>query len=394
MPQAKKPKAPHAEHETLITAASSTFDLLQQFRVLFHPYIVEPPENPIANPPNSLDVLYTAATLLKAQTTKLSLLILNKPFTPTAIRKVIADITISCLPAMMSAVQLCRPEKYGQVMHLAAKARVFQVFTELQNMMKEIIDQARSHTQRRGSTSSTGSFGPMSSRDSLASTGIVWEACDSIMALQRIGLHGLLVEKAREYREQLEDAIEELKDFRDGAEITNQEEEEQVEGSDDENESHDSFDVPTKLPADRDDIKAVLAVSIKQLILISTLYQALLKRRLKNFPYKIASNRPEDEAARQAFRIQDSLMGMLQWIPEATDELAGAIYELDFEDSRQSLEHVCQSARDAIRLVANNWNGEEDEFTVWQRKWLEWSETFANELASQSMWSQVANEVL
>ena len=91
-------------------------------------------------------------------------------------------------------------------------------------MMKEVIDQARSHTERRGSTSSAGSSGPIS-RDSLASTGIVWECCDSIMALQRIGLHGLLVEKAREYREQLEDAIEELKDFRDGAEIHNQDEE-------------------------------------------------------------------------------------------------------------------------------------------------------------------------
>lgn len=383
MSQAKKTKAAKAEHESLIITASNTFDLLQQFRSLFTPYIVEAPADAVANPPNSLDVLYTAATLLKAQTTKLSLLILNKPFTPTAIRKVITDITTSCIPAMMSAVQLCRPEKYGQVMHLAAKARVFQVFAELQNMMKEVLDQAKSHTERRGSNSSAGSSG-VTSRDSLASTGIVWQSCDSIMALQRIGLHGLLVEKAREYREQLEDAIEELKDFRDGAEIHEHEEEDNVEGSDEENASHDSFDVPAKLPADRDDIRTVLAVSIKQLILISTLYQALLKRRLKNFPYKQASNRPEDEAARHAFSIQDSLMGMLQWIPEATDELAGAIYELDYEDARQSLEHVCQSARDAIRLVANSWTGEEDEFTVWQRKWLEWSDTFARELVDGS----------
>jgi len=378
-------KAVKAEFESLVATASSTFDLLQQFRALFTPYIVEEPENAVANPPNSLDVLYTAATLLKAQTTKLSLLILNKPFTPTAIRKVITDVTTSCIPAMMSAVQLCRPEKYGQVMHIAAKTRVFQVFAELQNVMKEVIDQAQSHTKRRNSSSSTSSTG-MSSRDSLASTGIVWQCCDSIMALQRVGLHGLLVEKAREYREQLEDAIEELKDFRDGTGTENQEEldGDKAQGSDDEKESHESFDVPTKLPADRDDIKSVLAVSIKQLILISTLYQALLKRRLKNFPYRQASNRPEDEATRRAFSIQDSLMGLLQWIPEATDELAGAIYELDYEDSRQSLEHVCQSARDAIRLVANNWTGEEDEFTVWQRKWLEWSDTFARELADES----------
>ncbi|TIA45963.1 hypothetical protein D6C83_05600 [Aureobasidium pullulans] len=78
------------------------------------------------NPPNPLHVLRDSATLLKAHTTKLALLLINKPFTPTAVTSVLRDATQTCLPAMMSAVELCRPDLKERLQTTADKLKKIQ----------------------------------------------------------------------------------------------------------------------------------------------------------------------------------------------------------------------------------------------------------------------------
>ena len=71
------------ESSQLIETASSTLALLQRCTAA----LVEKTDSSaprIADAPDPLDVIHDASKLLKAHTTKLSLLVINKPFTPSA----------------------------------------------------------------------------------------------------------------------------------------------------------------------------------------------------------------------------------------------------------------------------------------------------------------------
>jgi hypothetical protein len=316
------------------------------------------------NPPNPLHVLRDSATLLKAHTTKLALLLINKPFTPTAVTTVLRDATQTCLSAMMSAVELCQPDIWGVFLHHHVVAKVRTVMRETLSFLDEVLDVARQEDTANHS------------KDTLASTGVLWDACDALIQLEHTGIAGLAVLKAEELRDTINDAIEELKEWEegDGEDDDDEEDDEDDEDDadstsddqlprDDQDDFDDMFSAANKLPNDRPDLKERLKTAADKLQKIQYLYAAITKRRLKTFTPDIASKKVN-------ILTLDKLMHLLKELPECVDDLANAFYELDASQVDTILATCIDNASAAANLLKTDWNDKDDGFTAWVTKWL------------------------
>jgi len=321
---------------------------------------------PIQDPPHPLHVLRDSALLVKAHTTKLSLLAINKPFTPSAIAKVLQQLSATCLPAMMSAVQICSQEKavWGELMAREVQSRVRRVFREMETLLRELQSIAQGGAGRRGGGGR---------RDSLSSTGVLWESCDALVELDRLGLPGLAVQKAEQYRDTLKDAIEELKEWAEGEDPDTEGQDELLDGEDegvdgDRESVEDIFHAANSMPSDRPELKRLVEEADRKLKKIVLLYTAVIKRRLKTF--KPSSDEAEKGGPSNVLRLDESMQS-LKRIPHQVDELASCFYDLDEARVKEMLQKCVSEAKKARGAVVKSWTDEEDEFTAWSAKWLE-----------------------
>lgn len=373
--------SPQVQKDTLslLELAASTQTLVANFLEVLSTANSSAAASLPPSPPDPLLVLRDAAALLKAHTTKLSLLVLNKPFTPSAIAGILREINATCLPAMMSAVELCRPDAWTHVMNAEVRARARRLFKELEEMAKEVRAVAEREVgaaQQNGAAKGRQATASGSARDSLASTGVVWEACDALGELQRMGIVGLVVLKAEQYRDTLRDAIGELKEWEEEVDDEGDEEDGRDDsvGSDGDADSVEGiFSAANKLSKGHGELRKQLEESLKKLRLTGTLYQALIKRRLKTFPRKSPTIAGDTEAPTPSRHLQtlDELMSVLKAIPETTDDLASAFYELDGKTAEDLLQRFQRDALSAVDIVKRNWEGNDDEFTTWSGKWVE-----------------------
>lgn len=318
---------------------------------------------PIVNPPDPLDILGDAAKLLKAHVTKLSLLAINKPFTASAVAKVIRELTGTCLPALISAVQICEQEKttWGGFMGREAQHRVRRVFKELESLLQEV----RNIAQGAGA-------GFRGNRDSLSSTGVVWESCDALMELKKLGLAGLAVQKAEQWRDTIKDAITELQEWKEGEDLDTEGQKDILLDSDDEavggdtDSIEDMFNAANSMPADRPELKQLVEEAMEKLKKIGILYQALIKRRLKPYKHETGEQKPDKQSSAEYL---DSIIANMRMIPHMVDELASTFYDLDEEQAKSVLERCIVRACGTADLAEITYSGAEDEFTIWSRKW-------------------------
>ena len=342
---------------------ASTLALLKQFTTSLSPSpitLVADAAKPIEDPPNPLHVVRDASKLIKAHTTKLSLLAINKPFTPSAITKVLKELTGTCLPAMMSAVQTCQQENavWGSMMRQEMQVRVRRVFTELEMLLEEV------RSIEAGSQSG-------SRRDSLSSTGVVWESCDDLIKLEAIGVAGLALQKAEQYQETIKDALKELQEWAAGDDLDSEGQADGLLDSDDEgvdgdkDSIEDIFNAPNSMPKDRPDLKSLLEESETKLKKVVILYNALIKRRIKTFKDIVENNGNSHPVV---LRLDD-LMMHLRRMPHQVDEMATKFYDLDDDGARLVLTKILAEAKSVCMIMEVNWDGENDEFTAWSKKW-------------------------
>ncbi|KAI7605412.1 hypothetical protein KC319_g21706, partial [Hortaea werneckii] len=129
-----------ASLQDLITA---TLTQLTTYTTLLNPTAPTPdlPDTTAAavDPPHPLHLLRDTAKLIKAHVTKLSLLAINKPFTPSAVRKVLAELKATCIPALMSGSQICTQQqggKWSEMMGREVQARTRRVVRELESLVR------------------------------------------------------------------------------------------------------------------------------------------------------------------------------------------------------------------------------------------------------------------
>lgn len=361
-----------------LSSASSLGDVLTSTTQLLSHF-----SNLLSNPPsissftsnqtssNAIDPLKTlndAAALLKAHSTKLGLLLLNKPFTPSAVIKVLSEITGTCLPAMMSALEIIHSSaswRFGICVEKEVRSRVRQVVS----VVGELVDDIRQVAAAEEATSSSSGNKDgkkaaevrlrKQNNSTLASTAQTWSASDALLA-PALSPPSIVVAKAESYRALLRDAIEELKEWA----------EDEDEGFDDGEVSDQDSDVqfgPSKCPSGNIELKALVESSAKTLGMCEVGIKALGKKRLKGFKF------PAEDGEQQRKKIQrlDTVLNRLGNVPEEADELAGKFYELDAPGAEKQLQRCCETTIETLDMVRDGWDGAEEDksFAEWVDKW-------------------------
>ncbi|KAK0120357.1 hypothetical protein ONS95_011760 [Cadophora gregata] len=319
---------------------------------------------------NALDLAYDAASLIRAYSTKISLLIINEPFTASAITKVLRELISSPLAGLASAVELCDASTYTKAVNEELKYQVSRVMKEFETLVKAIpLDGKILSDDAKNGTGATKGKG------SLAMTGTVWQACDAVIELRNLGITGLVIRKAEQYRATLRDALEELQEW--GEEESDEEKDGQAESGDEDDAQaavDDIFGSQRYIPSeDPMKIRPRLESSLKRLKLLSLMYQAVVKRRFKTIP-KSPLPDPRTEEGKQAngnpniLSSIDQVLEVMKDIPDIVDELASAFYELDVKEIDKRMDQCFFSGFPTLQLLNKNWKGQEDEFTTWVQK--------------------------
>ena len=362
----------------------------------------------ISNPPNALALLHDSISILRAQVTKLSLLLLNKPFTPSAIASILTSISGECLPGLMTVYEICSPDTYGKVMQ-----------TEVRNQMRDLVSATRHLVDQTASMADSANMnaqeGPEGSEDLIGGreeilqvTGQVWSACDRILATARLGIVGLAMNKAKEWEALIKDAIEELEEWDPDADddfdmdLDSEPEEKSSEGKlsgsavkDEQHQVNGTRTVGLELPSNSTvlgeddktnlsrtsqpssthpptttDIHSLKAKVLKLLKLIKMLFPALRKRRISTFPpftrVDTTSSLPPGHQMKQF----SDMLAFCEDFSTATDDLAGALYDQAPDLVPAKMELLIAMACRCVARVRKNWNEEEDEFTEWSGKWI------------------------
>ena len=351
--------APSKEKDVLAileTTISNLKTLLHRFQTALQS--PTPAHPPIEESPNPLAVLSDASQILKAQTTKLSLLLLNKPFTPSAITFILTSLSNSCLPALMSALELCLADKYTSLMHQYIKSSLSRIMMELLTLLSSIPQNEHGVEKTLG-------------RDTLASTGVLWAECDKMVALGSGGVTKVAAERVEEYHGLLKDAIAELEEW------DPDEDSESDTDSLPSNKRNTSSPRPIDASLERSvrdlslsSIAALRKQTLGTLRIIRVLYPALVKRRILTFPNINSTATAENLPSSVQIRSLDELVDHTQHFTEETDEIAGALYagdEQEVDDRSTKLVEASKTCVDGVRL---SWSGNKDEFTTWVEKWM------------------------
>ncbi|KAF5645143.1 hypothetical protein F52700_2343 [Fusarium sp. NRRL 52700] len=345
---------------TLIATATTLLEQLQSTLTTIQrnpqtPTTPSSSSSPETTSINALSLARDTSLLIRAHSTKISLLIINEPFTPSAISTVIRELIKGPIPGLATAAQACTPDLYTTVVRKELAYRCQKVLVELWGLLKRVPDDGKviPSVERSGS------------KGSLVLTGKLWDACDEVVKLADLGVGGFYVRKAEEWRDTLKDVMEELKEW--GEE---EEDEDDVNGlADDLNNTSltdqevldDFMNSSSAIPkSDPDKIRPRLDSTLKRLRMIVLLYQAISKRRFKKLP--------KDTTTGDIPSKLDRAAGVLETLPHKFGDLAGAFYELDVEEIDTLMEDCFESAVGVSEVLKLGWEGESDEFSEWMEK--------------------------
>ncbi|EJT78051.1 hypothetical protein GGTG_03154 [Gaeumannomyces tritici R3-111a-1] len=318
---------------------------------------------------NALELAKDSAELIRAHATKISLFIINEPFTPTAIAKVLKELLKEALPSIVMAAQLCAPSRYTATFRKDLAWRCGRVLKELRVLLLKIPSDGKilSDIQKNGSQELGGDKG------SLAITGLLWNACDDLTSMAKGGIVAHLSKKVEQYRDTLKDVMEELKEW---SEETDDDDEDDIAldyGDADGPAQNvistqamldDMMNSQRHIPADDpDSIRPRLDSCLRRIRLTTILYQAVIKRRLKTLP-----KLPTPAASAACPRIDEVLL-MLKNVPDGFNDVAAAFYELSPADIDKHMDERFLEAFAISEKLLKPWTGaEKDEFTDWALK--------------------------
>ncbi|KAI1111462.1 hypothetical protein F5Y14DRAFT_308280 [Nemania sp. NC0429] len=307
----------------------------------------------------SVDVVslaHDSASLIKAHVTKLSLLIINEPFTPSVIVKVLRELVAGPVPAIASAAQLCTANTYTAVARVEFGWECRRVLMELNGFVQMIPLDGKILPDHRKN-------GTKGGKGSLTHTGILWAACDDVIRLKARGIEGLLVRKIEEHRDNLQDIMDELKQW--GEEVgTHSEERNEAEQQliDDIAEGVVEM-LPLPIPVDDPDrIRERLDSCIKRLRLTILFFSAIIKRRIKTLPPLPL------ERGSPVIRRLNEVYPVLQSLVNNFEEISYPFYGQDGVEVDRCLDVCFFDAFAAAEMLKAPWVGTQDAFTEWASK--------------------------
>jgi hypothetical protein len=340
--------------------------------------------------PDALNLARDSALLIKAHATKISLFIINEPYTPTAISKVLQELVRGPIPALASAAQLCDAARYTVLVRTRLAWCCSAVLREVRGLLGQIPADGvvLQGVKKDGNGSARGAGGKAGKKGSIATTGVIWAACDEVVSLATLGVGGSVVAKVDESRATLKDVLEELKGW-------SEEQDEEADEAEEESKSRtingadaaveettnglakahisaqamvdDLMDASQRIPrGDPDRIRDRLDSCLRRLRLTTLLYQAAIKRRLKQLPPLPAALTETDSAI--GARLNE-VLPLLARLPERFTSLALAFYDLDAAEIDKLMGQCFTDCFAASELLAAPWiprpDGQKDEFGEW-----------------------------
>lgn len=264
----KEKRSPTANRDMAITksleaSTESLLTLISRSRTLLSSEL-QFASKPTAD--NPLDILHDIGSLTRAYTTKLSIAIRPPNIIQDAAARCVQDITQFIIPPLLAAVEMVSPVVYGITLQTAIIRAADNVLTALEEFAKEIPEICREGKSGGG-------------RDRLASTGVVWQAADELIALRTKGLLGVVRDATKLHMEMLKDASTELKEWLE--ESVDDEDDGPERGGEGEEDEGAFWDAPKKGLA-KGDVESRIKVeaSLKKMNLVTILLRAVTKRRL------------------------------------------------------------------------------------------------------------------
>lgn len=277
----------------------------------------------------------------------------------------------------MSAVELCSPKQYTTFLKDHISASVSRIMREMTSFLASIL--VKEQIMAASASVDKESEG----RNTLSSTGVVWEICDALIALSLQGLADVAVKKADAYHALIKDAITELEEW------NPDEDEGDIFDSGSSTDSNDNRGIeppsnaespPTVAlnamtltpPATPTPIRQMYDRTLATLRLVRLLYPALRKRRIQTFPPVNSSSSPDQLPTSWQVYAFDNLMRHLRVFSEMADDLAGALYSGDEEQASGGQEMLKMQAFECLEGLDGNWDRDRkaDEFTEWSQKWM------------------------
>ncbi|CAK7271157.1 hypothetical protein SEPCBS119000_004457 [Sporothrix epigloea] len=348
-------------------------------------------------PPTELDAFALArdaAMLIRAHGTKISLLIINEPFTPSAIGKVVKELDRVVL-SLGTAAQQCYGDRYTNHVRQEMARRCMGVLEKTRSLLHAIPRDGRvvPEAQRTGGVGTRSSSQQRSEgaagRGSFTTIGILWAECDGLVAFCKGGVNGFLVQVVSQLAEQLKDEQEELREWGD----------EEGEGSDEDSDESDDGDVSDSgyddgedalqgndndatqamldalmntrhiPPNDPNGLRPRLETVIKKIQLLLLLCRAVIKRRLTK-PALPTLPLPTQEG-QVAARLDGALVA-LQTTANLFEDLANAFYKLDVAEvdtiMGQCFDGAVSVSRQLSRPFMPASGTSSDLFTAWADK--------------------------
>lgn len=302
-----------------------------------------------------------AAALARAQATKISLLIINEPFTASAVATVVSEAAASSLPALAAAVEACDPSLYTAAFRKELAWRCRKLINEFIALLEKIPKDGKvvPESERQGFSQTKGS---------VATTGVLWAAADDVIKLANQGVAEFFVQKVTSWRDTLQDVMEELKEWGDEEPDDDDDDDAAHEYDDDVDDTQQMIDdfmngqgaIPKEDP---DSIRPRLESSIRRIRLVLLLYQAVIKRRVKKLPAF-----PVTASDSTVTKRLDEAAALLNKLPDGFTDLAASFYELDADAIDESMDQCFLDAFASSELFSNTWTGDRDEFSEWAEK--------------------------
>lgn len=318
---------------------------------------------------NSKDpLLFLQDTLkvLEAQATKLGLLLSNKPFTPSAIITILNDLETRVLVSMYTCAcyLIGRKEMYGDIFADIVITRVKGALESIDPLCEMVLSVANDPEK-------------VDVDAVMLVVGKVFAACTALKDMITRGVSGVLFHHAKDFIGLMEDGLEELKEWRDDVDDSTQSEDDDIASEKAREEALEelsgglSFPEPKQLPGYRTDLVELLAEALYRIDLAIKLCVAVSKRRIRKYPFQhIASVDKEKELAQQkSIAKLVANLRQIEWIQAEVDDVAAAFYDLDAQAIRRMLAKFTESAQEVADGMRLNWDGTEDECSIWVDTW-------------------------
>ncbi|RVX74051.1 hypothetical protein B0A52_01882 [Exophiala mesophila] len=305
--------------------------------------------------PSPLPLLTAAATALRAQVTKISLLAITTPFTPSALITCILPLNESILTSLVTAALLITPRTLTLAYSSDCRYSTTSALKELQGLLRLV--------HKRGQNKDPKTEVSESEKKSFTeATGRVWDSCDKLNALAAEDVPGYVVRKTKQWLELMKDAVKELEEW---------DPEEEFDRDDPFGQDFSDDDTPPDSEEKNDENdRAAISAGVKDqaLKVLSRIPQSIhvvIKQRLEK-------SKPSPKLSAERITQLGTIMTQTRQISELIDESAEGMYLGDLELCLKKAGEARAVTMQVVELVVPSDSDEETKEDKYIKRALEW----------------------